>query len=100
MKCPNCKINVELTWLRYFKNPFARFYCPECSSKFKVVRPFSFYVFVAITTIIYLGAVISIFIIKGTEDLWQNFAIVSIIYFVVYISIEKKLKSNYATKKI
>jgi len=39
MNCPECDIEMELSWKRYLSAPFGRYKCPECSSKFKFNQP-------------------------------------------------------------
>jgi len=99
MKCPNCKIDIELTWARYAKSPFGRFVCPECSTKFKFKRPFIWYVWYVTWLTVYFLA-LSLTITKSNFDnIWLNYGIVSSIMLAIYFPIDRKLESKFATKK-
>lgn len=100
MKCPNCKIDIELSWARYFKSAFSRFVCPGCSTRFKFKRPFKWYLW-------YFSWVVSYFITIGLvamygdiNFIWLNFAIVSSILMAIYFVVDRRMESNFETKSI
>ena len=66
MNCPNCKIEIELSWKRYAKSPFSRYRCPECSTKFKFRRPLTYYIWILFT---FLSAFGLIKIVQSLKDL-------------------------------
>ncbi len=98
MECPNCKINNELTRSRYFKSPFSRFICDNCQTKFKFKRPWSWYIWVVVSGSMYVITLIGSLMIFNNENIWLQYSIISAIYFLIYIEIDRKLESNYETK--
>ena len=85
MKCPNCKIDIDLTWARYARSPFGRYVCPQCSTKFRFKKPFIYYVWFTIK--------------KGNFNIWLGYGIVSVIMLAIYLPIDGKLESKLETKK-
>jgi hypothetical protein len=93
MNCPNCKVDIELTWSRYFKNPFGRFVCPACSTRFKFTRTIGYYFWAVSWSSVYLS---------GTFLLAErNFVIMGVFWvfmMAIYPPIDKALESKLATK--
>ena len=100
MECPNCKIDIELSWERYARSPVSRFVCPECSTKFKFKRPFIWHAWFLVWTVAYFGLVYLAVSGNSVEYVWLKYAIITIIMAPIYIVIDRKLESGFETREI
>lgn len=98
MNCPNCKIDIELTWSRYFKSPFSRFVCPGCSKKFKFVRTWGYYLWVVSWVSVFLLGAFLLFTKINFESFEGYFWVFWVVMMAIYFPIDKALESKLATK--
>ena len=97
MNCPNCNIEIDFTWSRYFKcTPFVAQSCPDCSTKFKFKRPFTYYVWQLYTFLGFLG-ILCISDRFFEDNLFVEIFLI-ILFFVIYCIIDRDIESKLPTK--
>lgn len=102
MICPNCKTENELSWKRYASAPFSRFTCIECTTRFKLKRPFYYWLLpLALTAGILVGGVAIIYYMVGTCD-YGAYAKPAVIALTVsltllFIVIDKRWEKSFET---
>ena len=98
MECPKCKTDIALSWRRYFSNPLGRFICPACQSKFKFIRPVTWYFFLFTWIAIYFGSLMLAVRYFGFHYIWEFYFTLTMILLTVYFVIDRKLESSYKTQ--
>lgn len=104
MKCPECNMQIDLTWRRYASAPFSRFHCPSCSTKFKFNRPLWYWLLpVSQCSVILLGGVGIINYMVG-DPILGPYAKPSVFILItatmmVSLVIDKNLEKSFETVK-
>jgi len=103
MICPNCDEEIELTWRRYAKAPFGKHKCPSCSSRFKLKRPWYYWLIpVSVWPLTFLVGVKIILFMHGNCELEKYIGpvVTALIITVaaVLLIIDRKIENNMGTK--
>jgi len=100
MKCPECGAVEDLTWVKYFKHPFSKFICESCGTRYSFVRPISYWFIYSFAVLLCFGAHIANVEIYGTDKIILKVTVITGIFLLIYLPIDKAIESRYATKKI
>ena len=100
MKCPSCEQNIELTWPQYLKFTFLYKKCPKCSEKFKIKRSLKWYVWSAISYVIFISILIGHIQLALYAIEYENINIKSIKISIILITISYIFIQLYINKQI